>query len=96
VSTDEWLGRLKRNKTMTASRLTPIPEELDLNTNVEFKFEDVVLLDEEVKKEYEQEQPGPQNLKDERGPKLKGFWAKADPGYRFYHRWQIMFPEENL
>jgi hypothetical protein len=35
---------------MTASRLAPCPEELDANTSVEFKFEDVVLLDEEVKK----------------------------------------------
>ena len=27
---------------------------------------------------------------------LKGFWVKADPGYKFYHRWQILFFEENI
>lgn len=37
--------RLKKNKTMTAMRLSPALEELDGNVRSEFTFDDVVLLD---------------------------------------------------
>lgn len=38
----------------------------------------------------------PSLSKEEKTLNLKGFWVKADPGYKFYHRWQILFFEENL
>lgn len=58
-----------------------------------------MLLDEDLKREYENEKASTvAATKDELNGKKKtrGFWVKADPGYKFYPRWQIIFPDENL
>lgn len=85
VSTDAWLKKLKTNKTLTAQRF-------DTTT---LRFEEAILIDEEVKKETENDKTL-QKHKSKENKEEVGFWYKADVGYVLLSRWQVFFPGENL
>jgi dynein heavy chain len=54
----------------------------------------VILIDEEVKKESENERV--QKGKPKEGNSELGFWYKNEVGYVLLHRWEVAFPEENI
>lgn len=64
ISTDDWLAKLRENKTMTAMWVNLGPEEYEEGTQHQITLEDVVLLDEDLKKEYEQQKPTTGNSKE--------------------------------
>ena len=59
------------------------------------QFHEAILIDEEVKKETENDKTL-QKHKSKENKEEVGFWYKADVGYVLLSRWQVFFPGENL
>ena len=85
VSTEDWLAKLKATKSIPAHRFN----------QERMQFEEVVLIDEESKKDAENERM----MKRPTGKKEKaevGFWFKNESDFELLHRWQVLFPEESV